>query len=332
MRLAGMRPRKHQERQPRGLNRIPAAWTNHSKSCGWAGTGECLFCGDEGEQSMYKALDQSIRDSEKLAEVSDFAYRVWNQGLATSDMMGRISASPKKFWAHAMPHVQFDQQKIEAAMKELEDKRLVHFYVVDEKKYMVYHNHDEHNKGIKNLKYQKVECPPPPSSLCYCIGYAKSEELEETAGDVSAVASAVPTADATVYVHSPSPSPSLVHVTVPEGVQGEPNPTSPEAQLIGVAEQQRVIAKPDTLRRYVTGWISDKGFEFVQKSLMDPWSRGKDVLSIHDRFFRVNGNGKNHGPPLSKLKKPDPGCTNCGGSGRRDNPATRGKMDCGCLR
>lgn len=282
---------------------------------------------------MYKALNESIRDSDKLAELSDFAYRCWNQGLATSDMTGRISSRPKKFWAHAMPLVEYAESKFEGALKELQDKRLVHFYAVEGKQYMVYHEHDEHNRGTKNLRNIHPDCPPPPPDLCYCITYAKGEETPTADG------TAVPTADGTAGVPFLS-VPVPVLVLVPEGVQGEPTPeplipTSPEGQLIKAAEQQRIIAKPETLRRYVTGWISDRGFEGAQKAVMDPWSRGKDILSVHDRFFRVNanGNGKNgHGPPAWKPKRADPDCKGCDGKGRKKNPITDKEMDCSCVR
>jgi hypothetical protein len=30
---------------------IPPSWKQH-KQCGWAGTGECLYCGDEGTEHV----------------------------------------------------------------------------------------------------------------------------------------------------------------------------------------------------------------------------------------------------------------------------------------
>src|SRR6188768_1338758 len=101
---------------------------------------------------MYKAMHQSMRDSEKLANLSDFAFRVWEMGCVASDLTGRITANPKRFWAQAMPLCPFDQTKLTMAFNELQDARLVHRYDVDGKPYMVYHDHDEHNKGTKNLK------------------------------------------------------------------------------------------------------------------------------------------------------------------------------------
>lgn len=44
-RQAGMRPIKHRESVPQTTRAsIPASWTNHISSCGWAGMGNCPYC------------------------------------------------------------------------------------------------------------------------------------------------------------------------------------------------------------------------------------------------------------------------------------------------
>jgi len=147
---------------------------------------------------MYKALHQSIRSSEKHAELSDFAERVWTRGLVAADMLGRLTANPMKFHAEAMPMLPYDEARVRAAFDELKKTRLCHFYDVDGKQFMVFHDHDEHNKGGKNLKYQnRSKIPPPSSMLCYCITYSKDEESTDASADGSAVASA------NVHVHVP---------------------------------------------------------------------------------------------------------------------------------
>jgi len=128
---------------------------------------------------MYKAKEQSIRDSEKLANLSDFAYRVWDMALTASDLVGRITARPKKLWAQAMPLIPFDEARYTAALEELKREKLVHPYAVEGKEYMVFHDHEDHNKGLKNLRNLRASCPPPPPSLCYCIVYTKDEEEQE---------------------------------------------------------------------------------------------------------------------------------------------------------
>lgn len=204
-RLAGVPSREYRPKAARVSTSIPASWTDHRKSCGYAGSEECPYCGDEGEQSMYKAMHQSMRSSEKLAELSDFAFRVWEMGVVASDVVGRITANPRKFHAEAFPLLKYEEAKLVAAFNELKATNLAHFYDVDGKPYMVFHDHDEHNKSSKNLKHSKTKTPPPPPSLCYCVTYTKEEE------GASTVATVVPTVVATTDVH--------VHVPVHDQVQ-----------------------------------------------------------------------------------------------------------------
>lgn len=271
---------------------------------------------------MYKAMHQSMRDSDKLANLSDFAFRVWEMGCVASDLTGRITANPKRFWARAMPMVPFDEAKYLAAFKEL--KGLVHFYDVDGKPYMVFHDHEEHNKGAKNLRNIRPDCPPPPPNLCYCVTYSKEEE-----GGASADGTADATADGTAGVPFRS---SPVHVLGLEGVQGEPfSPTSPEAMIMGLLERAHCPTKPETQRRYAKAWITNKGFQYVEQACSDPFCKGKDVLAINDRFFRDPKPGKGSSGPKRKVH--DPACQKCAGTGRRLNPVTNAEMDCStCVR
>lgn len=126
---------------------------------------------------MYKAMHQCMRESEKLADISDFAFRTWEMGVVASDVTGRITAKPRLFHAQAYPLVKADEAKVAAALKELEDASLAHRYEVDGKSYLVFHDHDEHNKTMKNLRSQRPECPPPPPNLCYCVTYREGEEV-----------------------------------------------------------------------------------------------------------------------------------------------------------
>lgn len=143
---------------------------------------------------MYKAMHQTMRSSEKLAELTDFAFRVWEMGVVASDVVGRITANPRKFHAEAFPLLKYEEAKLLAAFNELKATKLAHFYDVDGKPYMVFHDHDEHNKSSKNLKHSKTKTPPPSTSLCYCVTYTKEEES-------STVATIVPTVVATTDVH-----------------------------------------------------------------------------------------------------------------------------------
>lgn len=270
---------------------------------------------------MYKAMHQSMRDSEKLANLSDFAFRVWEMGCVASDLTGRITANPKKFWAQAMPLVNFDEAKYAAAIAEL--KGLVHFYEVDGKKFMVFHDHDEHNKGTKNLRNIRPSCPPPPPNLCFCVVYTKKEE-----GGVPAVPTADGTADSTAGVQDPVPV--LVHVPLPEK-NPEQFPDSPESRLVRLALKAKLIfASERQLRTHISGWLADKGFQYLESLLMNDAIRGKDVFWVHETYFKPQKNGK--APPGARRKVINPKCDKCHGKGRRPNPITGGEMDCGCVR
>lgn len=249
---------------------------------------------------MYKALDQSIRDSEKLAEVSDFAYRVWNQGLATSDMAGRIPAAPKRFWAHAMPLVEYDEQRILAAIQELAAKRLVHLYEADGKRYMVYHEHEDHNKGMKNLRNVHPACPPPPQNLCYCVTYAAGEEA------ASADATAVPTAEPSTGVPL-SLLFSPVHVPVPvpaqEGVQGEKRPPieadSWVFSMVKVLKSRGCPNKDETIRTWVNTISGRLGRQRSEELFRFGNVANMPVTEIYDNNCKEvkGGNGKQQQAP-----------------------------------
>jgi hypothetical protein len=161
---------------------------------------------------MYKAMHQTMRSSEKLAELSDFAYRVWSMGLIASDVVGRITANPRTFHVEAIPMQPYEEAKILVAFNELKKLNLCHFYEANGKPYMVFHDHDEYNKASKNLRHSKSKTPPPPPSLCFCVTYTREEEDQ----GATTVATVVPTVVATTDVHVP------VHVHVPSSVlEGE---------------------------------------------------------------------------------------------------------------
>jgi hypothetical protein len=249
---------------------------------------------------MYKALDQSVRDSDKLSEISDFAYRVWAQGLATSDMTGRITGSPKKFWAHAMPLVEYNAAKVALAIKELTDKRLVHSYVVDDKTYLVYHEHDEHNKGARNLRNLHPQCPPPPPGLCYCVTYAPGEEIDENPR--SADGSVGGSADGTAGVPLLS-SPVPVPVLSQEGVQGEDKDSAPEedAWLFGMVKVLQARGCPNKAPTIRT-WANTIGKKLGRQRAEELFRFGKvanmTVIEIYDANCKEvsGGNGKQPAP------------------------------------
>ncbi len=257
---------------------------------------------------MWKKLHPKIATSEKHAKFGFNPFTLWTMMLPHTDTTGRYWANAAFIKGQCLPlfdHVRLEQ--VEEALLDLERVGLIHLFDVGGKRYLVYHDSPEHNP-TGGLRYQKSEWPEPPPQLCGCLSRRDND---------------------VVTAASPPPSLSQPLSEPPD----RPMPGSPEKQLMDIAEQQRVIAKPDTLRRYVNGWLSDRGYQYTETSLMSEWTRGKDVLSVHDKFFRVNGNGNGkHQQLAQKPKRANAECGNCRGTGRRSNPVTGGQMDCSCLR
>jgi hypothetical protein len=252
---------------------------------GWPGEGLILVSIVKGA-TVYKAMHQSIRSSEKLAELSDYAYRVWSMGVVAADMVGRITANPRKFFAEVFPLLEYEEARLLAAFNELKTTKLAHFYEVDGKPYMVFHGHDEHNKGTKNLRNLKPVCPPPMQSACYCIAYTMNEEGDSA----SAVPSAVPSADGSTGVYVPSPV--LVPVPVSEGDGGveeggtwPPMPATPKGLLWKLLKKAHITGTPSQLRQSFEGWYAQVGAQRLEQILMDPKIRGVDVFAVQKWFF-----------------------------------------------
>lgn len=232
---------------------------------------------------MYKALEASIRSSEKHAEISDFAYRVWAQGLAVSDIVGRLTANPRKFQAEAIPLLDYDEPKLLAAFNELKASKLVHFYEVEGKPYMVFHDHEECNKGTKNLKYQlRSKVPPPPPSLCFCVTYTKEEENQVTA-DQSADQSAV--ASAAVHVHVLNSVPSESKGDSKGDFDGQQEIRPAIRHLYTRAKEAKMAGRKETILSYLDAWAARSDAGKVEQYLMDPWSKGKTVIEFQNHFF-----------------------------------------------
>lgn len=130
---------------------------------------------------MYKQIHESIKGSDKLNSISDAALRVWLFALAQSDSYGRYEGSAKKIKALAMPLYECSDKRVDEAITELsrQDIGLIHVYLADNKPFIVFHDHDQHNKGLSNLRYRKPDYPTPPSGLCKCVKFDPSEKQEE---------------------------------------------------------------------------------------------------------------------------------------------------------
>ena len=179
----------------------------------------------------------------------------------------------------------YDEAKLLAAFEEL--KPLVHFYTVDGKRYMVFHDHEDYNKGTKNLKYQvRSKIPPPPQNLCPCVMYTK----EESGGAVSADQSADVSAVASAAVHVPS----YVHVHVPssdgdggveEGETWPPQKATNRGHLWDLFKRAKITGTDSQRRQYFEAWLAQSGAQRLEQILMERRIIGKDVFVIQRWYF-----------------------------------------------
>jgi hypothetical protein len=261
---------------------------------------------------MWKRLDESIALSEKLASLSWVGLGTWTYLLSQTDTMGRFHRDSRIVKAKCMTmRYEIRPETVEEALLEIEKAGLLHCYAAEDgRQYLVLHNYMEFNPpgalGRVSPKY-----PAPPRGLCPCV-------------DSERRASGVRTPDVTS---------TSTYLSSPEGVQGEPRllASSPEGLLVTLALAAKVIhASERQLRTHIAGWLADKGFEFVEKLLMNPIIKGKDVFWIHENYFRPLKNGK--AAPGARRKVVNKDCEKCSGKGRRLNPVTNAEMDCGCVR
>lgn len=262
---------------------------------------------------MWKRLDESIALSDKLASLGWVSMGIWTYLLAQTDTMGRFHRDSRIVKAKCMT-MRYDlrPETVEESLLELEKSGLLHCYAVEGKTYLVLHDYREYNPpgalGRVSPKY-----PAPPPGLCPCV-------------DSERRASGVLTPDVTSTSSSSSTSTS-------EGVQGEVRAPacSPEGLLVRLALDAKVIhANERQLRTYVSGWLTDKGYQFVEQLLMSGKVNGKDLFWINDTFFKAQKNGKP--APGARKKVHNPSCQKCSGTGRRMNPVTNAPMDCNCVR
>jgi hypothetical protein len=78
----------------------------------------------------------------------------------------------------------------------------------------------------------------------------------------------------------------------PPSSEKSPGATSREEVirlLLQKADQAKIAAKPDTLRRYVEAWVEKVGAQEVERVLATADARGCSVVELDDRFFRKNG-------------------------------------------
>lgn len=262
---------------------------------------------------MYKALDESVSTSEKLAAISDFAFRVWACGLARSDIVGRIDAKTRQFRALCLPLVSCDDAQVDGAINELAEAGLLHLYDVGAHRYAIYHNHKVHNPGMSNLRNQRSRYPEPPADLCRCVrllAEATADARPHIRPEPEVVAVAPPSPSP-----APEPAPAAREKTLTEVETPQDNV---EVTLMRLAVEAKCPNQEGTLRKWVRAAIAHSliGPAKLHQFLMSPEAQGKDVMEWREHFKRQIQTKSAVNMPAAKSEA-QAACGICGGSGMR---------------
>ena len=99
-----------------------------------------------------RIIKESIRTSEKLAAVSDFAYRVWTSLITMADDTGCGDGRAAIIKGFAFPlRQEATIEGIRAAMEELEAAGCIRRYTVEGREYFCFPNWERHQR-IRNVK------------------------------------------------------------------------------------------------------------------------------------------------------------------------------------
>lgn len=265
---------------------------------------------------MYKRLMDTLPESRKLGRISDFAHRCWTAGLSKADWFGRLTAEPDKFRLVCFPNrPQVTEDEIKSALDELADagkSGLIHLYQTDDgERFMVFHNHDEHNpSGGWTTKPKRY--PPPQTGLCRCVKYSQKESPKSIGGkqfrfftglfctDQSLVSAKVTDQSLGMLLSSPISSLSsssgefgklcdeFTHLTGRPPLAGIGDPGEFEERLKGLLQVRGLTAMLAVLGR--------KTSECVQRTGRPPNSLQYFVpIFEDDRVFNGDANGRRNG-------------------------------------
>lgn len=247
---------------------------------------------------MAKLLKDTIGASEKHAGLSDFEFRLWTQLLPVADAFGRFPLSGVLIHSQAMPLKNARPVDVEAAAIRIARAGLFHIYSVGSKRFLVYHDHDEHNPS-KFLKNRKARWPAPPPELCRCLREPPPTSFPTTFKDKDSYEDAFQ-----------------------EGPEEEPKPESPddvrralklaldvatkidsfeawERYLFAVATKQTHAANnPATVRQKVKAMIRrhDVGPRKLEAYLLSPEAAGQSVNTWEDHFKAKPPSKADRGP------------------------------------
>lgn len=111
----------------------------------------------------WRALSDTVRQSESLASLTDLGERLYWRLLAHSDSYGRIAGSPPKTRAECFPLLEVSHEEVGAALSELEAVGRIWLYVQDEIQVIQITNFDTHQPKDLIRKRGTSRLPESPT-------------------------------------------------------------------------------------------------------------------------------------------------------------------------
>lgn len=132
------------------------------------------FIGKEVKFKMpNRIIKESICTSERIAELSDFEFRLWVGLITQADDAGRCDARPEVIQGRVFPLIRnkVKIQKIQNALHALEDKGCITLYDVAGKPYLYFPHWSDHQR----IRCSKPKYPAPDSAYCCNLPQSAAE-------------------------------------------------------------------------------------------------------------------------------------------------------------
>lgn len=256
-------PKRKREKSA-GLDAIPKSWIR-CECNGWAASsGTCPYCEDEGGETMYVQLDEDYYGHPKT--------------LQLVNLLGQEADTyPPRLWTWAMkyekPGVMKSEAMIETACRwKGEPGKLASamieagFVDLD----LTIHNwmrrtgHDieVYEAKKKRLRERRAGIVPGTSPEDHGNVPPKRSGSDLSGADLNGA--------------------ELSEKVMPGTLMGF---------LMKLARNAKLAGRSDTIRQYIEAWVARSDAGRVEQILMDPWTRGKTVIEIQDRFFGKDSEG-----------------------------------------
>jgi len=134
-----------------------------------------------------------------------------------------------------------------------------------------------------------------PTGSCHLFTIPKYEhyqDLTKYSDSIAAQSNKVPNSPLTGTQQAPNSELTTNNNLIrEEWKEGDSSPSSPMGMLLAKARKQSIPGKAETIKSYLKAWIARADYTKAEQIVMDPWSRGKTVIEIHDHFFPKTNDG-----------------------------------------